>query len=296
MATSRFRYGILTDQIDQDFETALQVAVQELFSYVSLHRLWNKMVTDLSPEEEAEMLRLLRHYDLPVNMICSLVLRPFSLDDVDLDTLERHSKFLEHMALLDRSLGIAQAVGAPYIRAFGCSRDMPVVNPSPRAPDGGGIDDRQLALIAKALRLAVERLEGTGVQLALENCRAFFANTGGNQRRILDAVDHPDLKIIWDPANAYVAGETPFPGGYDLVRERVVDVHCKDARVVDESTGLVESTLIGNGGAMWVDQLPALYQDSIFTLTMETRLDSLPQLRTLVNQVADQPMVHEGKA
>ena len=291
-----FAFGILTDQIDQDFETALQVATREGFSYISLHRLWGKMVTDLTPAEMTEMLRLLERYRLPVNMICSLLFRPFPLDDVDVETLEDHPRFQEHMALLDRSLEIARAVGAPYIRTFACSRNMPVVNPSPRSPDGGGINDAQLAKIAKALRIAVERLEGTGVQLALENCRAFFANTGGNQRRIVDAVNHPDLKVIWDPANAFVAGETPMPHAYDLIRDRIVDVHCKDSRVVDEDIGLVESTLIGDGGAMWVDQLPALRRDGIYTLTMETKLASLPQLRAMVNQVEGRATALQGKA
>lgn len=295
MPSAPFTYGILTDQIDQDFALALKTATDEGFSYVSLHRLWGKMVTDLTPDEEAVMFELLDDSQLSVNMICSLLFRPFPLDDVDLDTLEHHPRFLEHMELLDRSLALAQRVGAPYIRTFGCSRFMPVVNPSPRSPDGGGIDDLQLAKIAKALRLAVERLEGTGVHLALENCRAFFANTGGNQRRILDAVDHPDLKIIWDPANAFVAGETPFPGGYELVREQIVDVHCKDSRVVDAETGLVESTLIGDGGAMWPEQLEALLRDGIHTLTMETKLASFPRLRSLVNQTVDQQLVQQGK-
>lgn len=291
-----FTYGILTDQIDQDFETALRIAVQEGFSYVSLHRLWGKMVTDLDPEELARVRALLAQYQMPVNMICSLLFRPFPLDDIDLETLEDHPRFQEHMALLDRSLEIAKAVDAPYIRTFACSRNMPVVNPSPRFPDGGGISDSDLSKIAKALRLAVERTEGTGVRLALENCRAFFANTGGNQRRILDAVDHPDLKIIWDPANAFVAGEMPFPGAYELIRDRVVDVHCKDSRVVDEGTGLVESTLIGDGGAMWPDQIPALLRDGIRTLTMETKLPSLPRLRAIVEQETGREVALQGKA
>jgi sugar phosphate isomerase/epimerase len=288
-------YGILTDQIDRDFETALRIATQEGLSYISLHRLWGKMVTDLTPPEYAEMLRLLERYPLPVNMICSLLFRPFPIDDIELETLEEHPRFREHIALLDRSIEIANAVSAPYIRTFACSRDMPVVNPSPRATDGGGINDTQLAIIAKALRLAVERLEGTGVQLALENCRAFFANTGGNQRRILDAVDHPDLKIIWDPANAYAAGETPMPHAYELVRDRIVDVHCKDSRVVDEETGLVESTLIGDGGAMWPDQIAALQRDGIHTLTLETKLPSLPRLQSIVHQAQDREAVVQGK-
>jgi hypothetical protein len=40
------------------------------------------------------------------------------------------------------------------------------------------------------------------------------------------------LKVVWDPANAYVSGETPYPDGYRcLAAERIAHVHAKDCRV-----------------------------------------------------------------
>jgi sugar phosphate isomerase/epimerase len=290
-----FTFGILTDQIDQDLDRALQTAVNEGFDYISLHRMWGKMITDLTREEFAEVQRLVDRSGLPVNMICSLLFRPFPLEDVELVSMESHPRFLEHMALLDRSIDIAHALDAPYIRTFAFSRDLPVVNPSPRSPDGGGITDETLAKIAKGLRIACEKVAAEGLTLALEDCRAFYANTGGNIRRILDAVDHPDLKVIWDPANAFVAGETPFPDGYLAVRGEIVDVHCKDSALVDAATGLTESVLIGEGGAMWTDQLAALAQDGIHTLTMECKLPNLPHLKSLVQHVSEQRVALPSK-
>ena len=290
MKTHDFQFGILTDQIDQDFERALQIATAEGFDYISLHRMWGKMITDLTPEEFGNVQALLQQYPLPVNMICSLLFRPFLLEDVELESMEQHPRFIEHMALLDRSIDIAHTLNAPYIRTFAFSRDMPVINPSPRSPDGGGIPDLTLAKIAKGLQIACDRAAASGLTLALEDCRAFYANTGGNIRRILDAVDRPNLKVIWDPANAFVAGETPFPGGYAAVRGEVVDVHCKDSAVVDERTGLTESVPIGEGGAMWSDQLAALAQDGIRTLTMECKLPNFPLLKSLVQEYVEQRM------
>ncbi len=91
--------------------------------------------------------------------------------------------------------------------------------------------------MAKGLRIACERVQQEGLYLALENARSLYANTGGNMRRVLDAVNHPNLKIIWDPANAFVAGEDPAQG-YQAVKGHIVDIHCKDAVVVDEASGL----------------------------------------------------------
>lgn len=270
MSGKHYEYGVITDEISQDLEAALSLAKELGMRYVELGTLWDKQISDLDPGEIETAKELLDRHGLRVHMICGLLFRPFSLVDVDLDTLESHPLFLEHLAQLDRSLAIAKALGAPYIRTFACSREGTGGNPSPRLPDGGGIPDEALAKIAKALHIAADRAQKHGITLALENARAFYANTGAGQRRVVDAVNHPNFKIIWDPANAFVAGEEPFPGGWELVKDDVVDVHCKDARVVNDDTGLTEWVPIGQGGVDWVGQIAALNGTGISTLTLET--------------------------
>jgi len=268
--TKQYSYGVITDEISQDLEEALALARELGMSHVEIGTVWDQQVTDLGPEDAARAKALLDRYGLQVHMICGLLFRPFSLVDVDIETLDSHPRFLEHIAQLDRSIAIAHAFGAPYIRTFACSREGSGGNPSPRHPDGGGVSEDALAKIAKALRLAAEHAQQQGITLALENARAFYANTGGGQRQVVDAVNHPNLKIIWDPANAFVAGETAFPDGWERVKGDVVDVHCKDARVVDDETGLTEWVPIGDGGVDWRGQLAALHRTDITHLTVET--------------------------
>ncbi len=73
------------------------------------------------------------------------------------------------------------------------------------------------------------------------------------------AVDHPALGVIWDPANASILGETPYPEGYALLPpERIIHVHAKDCVV----TG--HSPTWGPLGEMMVDwkgQIEALVRD-----------------------------------
>ena len=57
-------------------------------------------------------------------------------------------------------------------------------------------------------RAAAER---EGVILGLENEHACFIGTGAEAGRIAGAINSPHLKIVWDPGNAYFAGETPYP-------------------------------------------------------------------------------------
>ena len=67
---------------------------------------------------------------------------------------------------------------------------------------------------ASALReLADEALE-RGIVIGLENEHACNVGTGAEAARMLAAVDHPALKLIWDPANAVDPGRNAVSGGY----------------------------------------------------------------------------------
>jgi len=293
-STKAYQFGVIPDEISQDLERAFQVARELKMSYVEPHTLWGKAVAELTDAEVAQVKQLLEQYELRVHLVCGMQFRPFSLADVELETMEQHPRFREHMQLLERFIQLAQAWDAPYIRTFGFTRDVGGGNPSPRSPDGGGIAEETLAKIAKGLRLACRRVEQAGLVLALENARSLYANTGGNMRRILDAVEHPSLKIIWDPANAFVAGEDPA-AGFEAVKGQIVDVHCKDAQVVDAETGLTAWARIGEGGTDWAKQLRLLADEPVETLTIEThwrpagqdRADNTRQTFASLKQILD---------
>ena len=68
--------------------------------------------------------------------------------------------------------------------------------------------------------------------IGLENEHACNVGTGAEAARMLAAVDHPALGLIWDPANASILGETPYPNGYaTLPHARIIHVHAKDCVV-----------------------------------------------------------------
>ena len=57
-------------------------------------------------------------------------------------------------------------------------------------------------------------------------------STAADAARILAAVKHPNLQLVWDPANALCSGENPYPEGYaKLPKDRIVHVHTKDCRM-----------------------------------------------------------------
>jgi sugar phosphate isomerase/epimerase len=264
-----YRYGVITNEIDQDFERACQVASEEGMQFVEIGTLWDKAVEALTDAEIEQAKYILDDRGLGTHLICGLFFRPFSLADVDLDTIEDHPRFREHMDRLEQFIRLAHYFHAPNIRTFGFTRDEGGTNPSPRSADGGGITDETFAKIVKGLQIACDRLSGEGLTLALENARSLYANTGGNMGRLLDAVNRPNLKIIWDPANAFVAGENPAEG-FQHIKGQIADVHCKDATLEDPETGLTAWARIGTGETDWANQLQLLQAESIDVLTIET--------------------------
>jgi L-ribulose-5-phosphate 3-epimerase len=264
-----FQFGVITDEIDQDFERACRVAAELDMNYIEFHQAWSRDGHELSDDELAKAKAIVDHHGLRTHLICGMFFRPFSLADVELATMEEHPRFHEHMARLDRFIKMAHLFEAPNIRTFGFTRDVGGGNPSPRSADGGGISEETLAKIAKGIQVACDRLQPEGLTLALENARSLYANTGGNMRRVLDAVDRPNLKIIWDPANAHVAGEDPAQG-FEQVKGHIVDVHCKDATVVDATTGQTAWARIGAGGTGWPTQLDLLWHEPVDCYTIET--------------------------
>ena len=267
--SKKYRFGVITNEIDQDFERACRIASEEGMSYVEIGTLWGKEIEELTEEETTTAKGILDDNNLTTHLICGLFFRPFSLADVELKTMQNHPRFQEHMDRLERFIQLAHHFNAPSIRTFGFTRDEGGTNPSPRSTDGGGITDETFAKIVKGLQIACDRLSREGLTLALENARSLYANTGGNMARLLGAVNRPNLKIIWDPANAFVAGEDPALG-FAQIKGHTVDVHCKDATLEDPKTGLTAWARIGDGETDWAAQLQLLQSDPVDVLTIET--------------------------
>jgi len=111
--------------------------------------------------------------------------------------------------------------------------------------------------VLNALRLAAERAGAAGFQLAIETEDGFWADTGARTAQIVRAINHPALGVNWDPGNAFFAGDTPYPAGYEAVRGLVRHVHFKDA--LRDAAG--RPHYVAEGQIDWAGQIKALAAD-----------------------------------
>ncbi len=266
-------FGVCTDEIHPDLVTALGVARELGMRSVELFEFWGRPVVAMDDSEIDRAHDLLERFELSASAIGSVFLKLVLLGDVPRGKVAEDPAFREDLRLLRASIRIAKRVGAPAVRTYSFRREGMVGfgNPSLRLPQGGAIPDEILEKIVEGLRIAGDETAEAGLILGLENVRSCWGNTGINLARIIRAADHPAIRAIWDPGNDYVSGGNPLPDGYEAVKPFICHMHVKDARVVDDKTGLTSWEAVGNGDVDYVGQFRALRRDGYAgTLSLET--------------------------
>jgi sugar phosphate isomerase/epimerase len=271
---SSFNLSVITDEITQDFEHALNIAANEFgLHYVELREMWGKNLMKLDEKELAETKRLLEHYKLRVSSIASPIFKvdwpgaapsrgaaPQSVtpsgSSQKRDQFGADFTFRQQDELLEHALELARAFNTDRVRIFDFWR-IP-----DQKPHRAAIDEKLIEAAAKAGRV--------GVTLLLENEQSCNTATGAEAARTLAAVRSPNLKLNWDPGNAAARGEVPFPDGYALLpKDRIGYMHCKD--VVRKPDGATEWAAMGHGIIDYIGQFRALKKDGYRgVLSLET--------------------------
>ena len=245
------RLSVITDEISQEFEYALDVMLEYRVRHAELRGLWGTNIADLDGSQVARARDAMRSRGITVPCLstpmfkCDLV--------VDEGTIEGPMHLAkargigEQMELLRRCCGLAHDFGTDLIRVFTFWRKGELT------PE---IERQIVDAFAEPLQIA----EQEGLTLVLENEHACFIGTGAEAGRVLSAVDSPRLRGCWDPGNAHIAGETPFPDGYGAIRPFLKHVHVKDG-IVDSTDGSHRWAVIGEGDIDYAGQFEALRRD-----------------------------------
>jgi sugar phosphate isomerase/epimerase len=233
-----FNIGVVTDEISDDLEEAIEIAKSWELEHIELHRIWGKNICDADEATLSKAIGLVRSSGLTVTSIDSLTLR------CQLDNDEEYSQHIKHLL---KSIEIAPLFDTNVVRLFSFRKEENV--------------EEKWDQIFEKMELPIKIAEREDVILGFENASSMNIGTSDDLERMFERFDSPNLKLIWDPGNAYAAGEKlPFPDGYEKVKGKIIHVHLKDA-ILDEQGKNVWKP-IGQGDVDYRGQLEALHKDS----------------------------------
>ena len=257
-----FRLGAVNSEIGQDLARAAYVAAALGASDLELHSLWGKSITSLTDDEARRAREIVEARDLRVGQITGPAFKSATLASVAAAGEPETETYGQHRYVLERALALARLLDTDRVRLFAFERPKEgIAAGTPGWRPSTAPTPAELETIARGLRPLCRQAADAGVTLLVENVRYSYADTGAHTAAVLAAVGEANLRLIWDPANAYVSGEArPYPDGYAAVRGYVARVHVKDACFTDRATGATAWERVGAGEVDWVGQLGSLIE------------------------------------
>jgi len=220
------------DEISPDLKKQMDLLESEGIKYIELRGVNNKNVLDFTDEEITEIKSALDERGFGISAIGSPIGKVMITDD-----------FEQHLMRFERALYLADFFDTDYIRLF-----------SYYIPEGESPDAYRDEVLYR-MKKKTEMAEKAGIILLHENEGDIFGDTGSRCRDIITAVDSPNLKAIFDPANFVVDGNHAFPDAFIQLVEFIEYLHIKDAKFTE---GEMEITPAGDGDARIADVLRAL--------------------------------------
>ena len=247
----KLRIASITDEFPGDLPTALGAMKAIGMTGAELRMIGGKNIMSLTNDELALAKRQCDDFGFEVIGIASPLLKVTLPGAPEVDSRFQQDMFAakhtfdDQPALAERAFEIAKTMNAKIVRVFSFWRSV-----QPDACFNG---------VVEGLTWLSEAAAKHDLIIGLENEHACNIATAAESAKALDAVKHPALKLVWDPANAYCSGEAPFPGGYRLLpADRVVHVHAKDCHM--EGHKPVWGP-VGTRDIDWKGQVAALWAD-----------------------------------
>ena len=252
------RLGIISDEVNDDFEAACGRIRSFGLDHVEVRQAWGRNVVQLDDDQVGRAVDVVRRLDLNVTAIASPVFKS-PLDERPqaqaADFAVPGSESMDaQLAMLERACELANRFGTRFVRIFTFLR-VP------------WSDDVATEVTDKLIR-AAEVARRHDVVLAIENEPVCIVGSGAELGRLCallnDRLPHdlkPHVGALWDPGNALAMGEErPYPDGYDaLAGCRLVHVHLKD--LGQEPATFGSFVPIGRGRIDYRAQFAALRRD-----------------------------------
>jgi sugar phosphate isomerase/epimerase len=235
----------INDEVSHDLDEAIAFARAEGIAAIELRMIGDTNVVQLPWPRLDEIRRKLAAAGLRVAAL-STPLFKCPLDglphDADPDPFRAASHdFGDHLALIPRATAVAAFLGTTRLRCFAFLGD-------------GAYETARVAILER-LRLAGEEALSFDPQarLCIENEPSTYVRSAAEVASLVRELGAP-YEVLWDPGNAYHAGERGPLVGFDDVADLVTHIHVKDPQSLDGATRYVP---VGQGEIDYAAQVAA---------------------------------------
>jgi len=201
------KLSAFADEVVEDFLAQVEFLADERVGHIEPRFINKKNIMDLTKGELDEARAMIRDHGLKVSAIGS------PIGKVKLD-----EPFEPHLDKFKHAVDLALFFEAPYIRMF-----------SYYAPEGKNIDDYR-EQVTERMAAKVEVLADADVTMVHENEANIYGHSAENCVDLVEAVDSPKLRLVYDPAN-FVWGEKMTNNVevcWPVMKPYVVHIHIKD--------------------------------------------------------------------
>lgn len=211
----------IADEAGTDIETQIKAHRELDWHHVELRNIGGIGVADLCERVFEEVVEKLTEAGLAVSCFASQL-------------CNWSRSIAKHPAIdtgeLERAIPRMQRLGCPFIRTMSY-------------PNAGWPEEEWKQEVIARLKVLAKMCEDGGVTLAHENCNGWGGEGAPESLEMLEQVDSPALKLLWDTGNPVAHGQDPWVY-YEAVKEHVVYVHVKDGVSED---GKITYTYPGEG-------------------------------------------------
>lgn len=254
---------MITDQVNLDLSRVLGTFYREYqlhwaeIRYLKLDGRTQYVYSDGTPAQLKEIKRRMNDADVKLSVLDTAIFKitlpgtvPTGESPAYVDPVQNN--FSRQMDDLKRAADAAHVLGAQKIRIFTFRR---IAQPS-------SIFSRIVEELGKAILIAKQH----DITLLVENEYDCNVGTGEEIAKLFKTIPDRRLMHNWDPCNAYMMGEQPFPKVWGQIdHSRISHIHLKDALGKEWKP-------IGKGEIDFAGQFQALkslkYSE---TLSLETR-------------------------
>jgi sugar phosphate isomerase/epimerase len=214
MAT--FTLSAFGDEISPDLAEQLAHLNALEIGYLDLRGALGKNVLKLTDAEVTQVKQMCADHGIRIACLGSPIGKSPLADPLDAE-----------LANLERAIEVGDALDCRRIRMFSFY--------PPDTSTNAHYDQHLDAVIERLGRLA-ERAQAADVELLHENEKEIVGDTLARCRALIEGVNNPHLRFLWDPANFVQVGEARVTErGWPLLGAWTAYVHIKDAHLADGS-------------------------------------------------------------